>query len=137
MNNIAVLSMDMYNDGSKVLENNFDDPRIIDYDCLMDNLEDLRSGRPTKMPVYDFKQSKRVGYKTVNVPESRVVIIEGIYALSQRLEPCLDLKIAVTGGVHFDLVKRVLLCICRMVLLSTGLLSTGRSPVIACRMICR
>jgi uridine kinase len=107
MNNIAVLSMDMYNDGSKVLENNFDDPRIIDYDCLMNNLEDLRSGRPTQMPIYDFKQSKRVGYKTVNVPESRVVIIEGIYALSQRLETYLDLKIAITGGVHFDLVKRV------------------------------
>lgn len=68
--------MDMYNDGSKVLENNFDDPRIIDYDYLMQNLEDLRSGRPTKAPIYDFKTSKRIGYRDVAVPESRVVIIE-------------------------------------------------------------
>ena len=110
MNNVTVLSMDMYNDGSKVLENNFDDPRIIDYECLMKNLEDLRSGRPTKTPIYDFKTSKRVGYRDVAVPESRVVIIEGIYALSQRLERFVDLKIAIRGGVHFDLVKRVRTC---------------------------
>ena len=37
------------------------------------------------MPIYDFKVSKRVGYKQVEVPSSRVVIIEGIYALSSRL----------------------------------------------------
>jgi hypothetical protein len=33
--------------------------------------------------------------------------MQGIYALSQRLEELIDLKIAITGGVHFDLVKRV------------------------------
>jgi uridine kinase len=47
-------------------------------------------------------------YRQVDFPESRVVIIEGIYALSERLRPLLDLRVSVTGGVHFDLVKRVL-----------------------------
>lgn len=46
--------------------------------------------------------------RTVEVPSSRVVIIEGIYALSEKLRPLLDLRVSVTGGVHFDLVKRVL-----------------------------
>ena len=46
--------------------------------------------------------------RTVEVPSSRIVIIEGIYALSERLRPLLDLRISVTGGVHFDLVKRVI-----------------------------
>lgn len=46
--------------------------------------------------------------RTVDVPSSRIVIIEGIYALSERLRPLLDLRVSVTGGVHFDLVKRVL-----------------------------
>ena len=36
------------------------------------------------------------------------MIIEGIYALSANLRPLLDLRVSVTGGVHFDLVKRVL-----------------------------
>ena len=105
--NIVVISLDMYNDGDKVLENNFDDPRIVDYTTLMQNLADLRAGRPTKVPIYDFKQSKRVGYEDVGVPESRIIVIEGIHALSDTLESMLDLKIAITGGVHFDLVKRV------------------------------
>lgn len=33
--------------------------------------------------------------------------MQGIYALSQRLEQFVDLKVAIRGGVHFDLVKRV------------------------------
>lgn len=36
------------------------------------------------------------------------MVIEGIYALSEKLRPLLDLRVSVTGGVHFDLVKRVL-----------------------------
>lgn len=46
--------------------------------------------------------------RTVEVPSSRVVLIEGIYALSEKLRPLIDLRVSVTGGVHFDLVKRVL-----------------------------
>jgi uridine kinase len=51
-----------------------------------------------QIPIYDFKSSKRVGYNTLEVPESRVVIIEGIYALSERLKPLLDLRVSITGG---------------------------------------
>ena len=39
----------------------------------------------SQVPIYDFKQSKRVGYRTQMQPTSRVVIIEGIYSLSTRL----------------------------------------------------
>lgn len=49
-----------------------------------------------------------MGTRRVEVTSSRVVILEGIYALSQRLRPMLDLRVSITGGVHFDLVKRVL-----------------------------
>lgn len=41
----------------------------------------------SQVPVYDFRESRRTGYRTVEVPESRVVILEGIYALSSRLRP--------------------------------------------------
>lgn len=59
-------------------------------------------------PIYDFKTSQRVGWQEVAVPKSRIVIVEGIYALTSRLRPLLDLRVSITGGVHFDLVKRVL-----------------------------
>ncbi|XP_022135192.1 uridine-cytidine kinase C isoform X1 [Momordica charantia] len=105
---IAVITMDNYNDSSRIIDGNFDDPRLTDYDTLLENIHGLREGKSVQVPIYDFKTSSRVGYRTVDVPMSRIVIIEGIYALSEKLRPLLDLRVSVTGGVHFDLVKRVL-----------------------------
>ena len=104
----VTLSMDMYNDSSMLLEGNFDDPRLTDYACLLDNLKGLKNGETVQAPVYDYKESKRTGYVTVPCPASKVVILEGIYALNEKLRPMMDLRVSVTGGVHFDLVKRVL-----------------------------
>ncbi|EXB44949.1 Uridine-cytidine kinase C [Morus notabilis] len=108
MPSIAVISMDNYNDASRIVDGNFDDPRLTDYDTLLQNVHDLKAGKPVEVPIYDFKTSSRIGYRTVEVPSSRIVIIEGIYALSEKLRPLLDLRVSVTGGVHFDLVKRVI-----------------------------
>ncbi|PKI43918.1 hypothetical protein CRG98_035752 [Punica granatum] len=108
MPSIAVITMDNYNDASRIIDGNFDDPRLTDYDTLLENLRGLREGKAVQVPLYDFKTSSRTGYRTVEVPSSRIVIIEGIYALSEKLRGMLDLRVSVTGGVHFDLVKRVL-----------------------------
>ncbi|KEH20214.1 phosphoribulokinase/uridine kinase-like protein [Medicago truncatula] len=108
MPDIAVISMDNYNDSSRIVDGNFDDPRLTDYETLLRNVHDLKAGKPVQVPVYDYKSSSRTGYRTVEVPSSRIVIIEGIYALSERLRPLLDLRVSVTGGVHLDLIKRVI-----------------------------
>ncbi|OIW21642.1 hypothetical protein TanjilG_06946 [Lupinus angustifolius] len=108
MPSIAVISMDNYNDSSRIVDGNFDDPRLTDYDTLLQNLHDLKEGKSVQVPIYDFKSSSRTGYRTVEPPSSQVVIIEGIYALSEKLQPLLDLRVSVTGGVHLDLVKRVI-----------------------------
>ncbi|KAI3978067.1 hypothetical protein MKX01_032444 [Papaver californicum] len=108
MPSIAVISMDNYNDASRIIDENFDDPRLTDYDTLLENIRGLKEGKPVQVPIYDFKSSSRTGYRTVEVPSSRILIIEGIYALSEKLRALLDLRVSVTGGVHFDLVKRVL-----------------------------
>ena len=104
----ALLSMDMYNDGARVVDANYDDPRLCDYDTLLANLADLRAGRDTHAPVYDFRISKRTGTRHVPFPASRVVVVEGTFALCDALRPQLDLRVAITGGVHRDLIKRVL-----------------------------
>ncbi|TQD79777.1 hypothetical protein C1H46_034640 [Malus baccata] len=108
MPSIAVITMDNYNDASRIIDGNYDDPRLTDYDTLLENIHDLKAGNPVQVPIYDFKKSSRIGYRTVEAPSSRIVIIEGIYALSEKLRPLLDLRVSITGGVHFDLVKRVL-----------------------------
>ncbi|XP_057961107.1 inorganic pyrophosphatase TTM2 [Malania oleifera] len=108
MPSIAVISMDNYNDSSRIVDGNFDDPRVTDFETLLNNIHDLKEGKQVQVPIYDFKSGSRTGYRTLEVPSSRIVIIEGIYALSERLRPLLDLRVSVMGGVHFDLVKRVL-----------------------------
>ncbi|TXG51559.1 hypothetical protein EZV62_024083 [Acer yangbiense] len=175
MPSVAVITMDNYNDSSRIIDGNYDDPRLTDYDTLLENIHGLKAGKSVQVPIYDFKTSSRTGYRmllsekrsgfgggrkgkvlwectmmaffwvlwneknkrifedlcylnsyfvahmssssvclfqyisvTVEVPSSHIVIIEGIYALSERLRPLLDLRVSVTGGVHFDLVKRVL-----------------------------
>lgn len=108
MPGITVISMDNYNDGSRIIDGNYDDPRVTDYDLLLQNISDLKAGKSVDVPIYDFKSSCRIGYRRVETPSSCIVIVEGIYALSEKLRPLLDLRVSVTGGVHFDLVKRVL-----------------------------
>ena len=49
MPGVAVVSMDNYNDASKLIDGNFDDPRLTDYDTLLANLGDLRAGRPCEV----------------------------------------------------------------------------------------
>ena len=102
-------------------------PRLADRGLLLAHLPDRqRSGRPRRcnrprrpsvcipspdphpppqkndtaaqVPIYDFKQSRRSGYQTLEVPPSRIVVIEGIYALSEKLRPLLDLRVSITGA---------------------------------------
>lgn len=39
------------------------DPRLTDYDTLLQNIHDLKAGNPVQVPMYDFKSSSRVGYR--------------------------------------------------------------------------
>jgi len=39
------------------------DPRLTDYDTLLKNIQDLKSGKPAQVPIYDFKSSSRIGYR--------------------------------------------------------------------------
>ena len=128
----ALLSMDMYNDGARVVDANYDDPRLTDYETLLANLASLREGRACEAPVYDFKLSKRTHYRTVPVPPSRVVVVEGTFALSDALRPLVDLRVAITGGIHRDLIKRVLRDVTRSGQAPQEIISQISDTVCAC-----
>lgn len=49
MPGVAVISMDNYNDASKLIDDNFDDPRLTDYELLLANIADLRQGKPVQV----------------------------------------------------------------------------------------
>ncbi|KAK7252000.1 hypothetical protein RIF29_35663 [Crotalaria pallida] len=99
----TVISMENYREG--VDEGN--DMDSIDYDTLIKNLEDLTKGNDTLIPVFDYQQKRRVGYKATKSASSGVVIVDGSYALHAKLRSLLDIRVAVVGGVHFSLLSKV------------------------------
>lgn len=77
------LQMDMYNDGTKVVDNNFDDPRLTDYDTLLANIADLRAGKtvqvresfrrgPLQCRAHDRRRAPTARVEGVSTPTLRV-----------------------------------------------------------------
>ncbi|KAJ3446458.1 uridine-cytidine kinase c [Anaeramoeba flamelloides] len=102
------LSMDNYLDTSKhVIDENFDDYRLVDFDLLKKNLQELIEGKETKTPLYDFRKSGRYAYETIKCKGGGIVLLEGIYALHDQIRQFFDFRVFISGGVHYDLVKRI------------------------------
>ncbi|KAF7849980.1 hypothetical protein BT93_L0052 [Corymbia citriodora subsp. variegata] len=99
----TVISMENYRIG--VDEGN--DLDSIDFDALVQNLEDLTNGKDTMVPVFDFQHKRCTGSETIKSASSGVVIVDGTYALHARLRSLLDIRVAVVGGVHFSLLSKV------------------------------
>lgn len=99
----TVISMENYRAG--IDESN--DLDSLDFDALVQNLEDLTKGKDTLVPVFDFHQKRRVGSKAITSASSGLVIVDGTYALDARLRSLLDIRVAVVGGVHFSLLSKV------------------------------
>ncbi|XP_059445533.1 uncharacterized protein LOC132177290 [Corylus avellana] len=99
----TVVSMENYRVG--VDEGN--DLDSIDFDTLVQNLEDLTKGKDILIPVFDYQQKRRVGSKAIKSASSGVVIVDGTYALHAKLRSLLDIRVAVVGGVHFSLLSKV------------------------------
>ncbi|OMO99658.1 Uridine kinase [Corchorus olitorius] len=99
----TVIPMENYRDG--VDDGN--DLDSIDFDALVQNLEDLTKGKDTMIPVFDFQQKKCVDSKAVNSASTSVVIVDGTYALHAKLRSLLDIRVAVVGGVYFSLLSKV------------------------------
>lgn len=98
---VAVLPLDSYyKDSSHVpVEErqsiNFDHPNAFDWDLLSRHVGMLRRGESIEQPVYSFLTCTRQP-ETVHVEPRKVVIIEGILALSdKKLCQLMDLRIFV------------------------------------------
>ncbi|KAK6146782.1 hypothetical protein DH2020_020651 [Rehmannia glutinosa] len=99
----TVISMENYRTGV----DDGHDLDSIDFDLLVQNLEDLINGRDTLSPVFDFQGRKRIGSNAIKNISGGVVIVDGTYALHAKLRSLLDIRVAVVGGVHFSLLSKV------------------------------
>ncbi len=98
---VAVLSQDSYyRDNSDIpleerLKINFDHPKAIEFELLIEHIEQLKNGKTVEQPIYSYLTCTRAK-ETIKVKQRSVIIVEGILVLtSKRLRNLFDIKIFV------------------------------------------
>lgn len=87
-------------------EYDFDAPDAIDFDVLVERLNDIKSGKKADIPVYSFEKHNRLDH-TTTIYSPHVLILEGIFALhDQRVLDLLDLKIFAEADSDLCLSRR-------------------------------
>ncbi len=110
---ITVISQDSYykrNDHMTYEERckiNFDHPRAIDFDLLIEHIKDLKKGEVIDQPIYSFVSHNRSD-DTIKTHPRKVVIIEGILIFTNKeLRDLLDIKIFVHADSDERLIRRM------------------------------
>lgn len=110
---VATISMDSFYKGLSLEDRanaqnyDFDHPGAIDFDKLIDVLGDLKQGRSTAVPIYDFVTHSRLHHSTP-VYGADVILIEGILLLyDERIRQLLDMKIFVDTAADVRLARRL------------------------------
>jgi uridine kinase len=109
----ALVAQDNYYRSAEHLTNrtitdfNFDHPDAFDTELLLEHLSTLKSGRPVRMPQYDFVHNRR-REDTVLVEPRRLVILEGIMIyFDKRIRGLIDLKLYVDTPDDIRFIRRL------------------------------
>ncbi|MCR5819570.1 MAG: uridine kinase [Bacteroidaceae bacterium] len=108
---VAVIPQDSYyncNDHLPMEERrkiNFDHPNAFDWKLLINQINELRSGRAIEQPTYSYLECNRLP-ETIHIEPCDVIIIEGIMALCRKeLRDLMDLKIFVDADPDERLIR--------------------------------
>ncbi|MGD1946857.1 MAG: uridine kinase [Croceivirga sp.] len=112
-NEVVVISQDSYyHDLAHMTKEergnvNFDHPNSIDFDLLIEQIQQLKSGKAIDIPRYSFVEETRLE-GTVKTAPKKVVIVEGILVLSNpKLRGLFDIKIYVHADSDERLIRRL------------------------------
>lgn len=110
---VCVISQDSYYNATDNLtydqrsKINFDHPRAIDFELLVDHLKRLKNAEIIEQPVYSFVTHNRTK-DTIKTHPRKVVIVEGILIFNNReLRDLCDIKIFVHADADERLIRRV------------------------------
>jgi uridine kinase len=108
---VAVIPQDSYyRDNSHIpmeqrQEINFDHPGSIEFELLVDHIEQLRQGVPVQQPIYSYLSCTR-SEESITVDPRRVVIVEGILILQNpELRDLMDIKVYVDADSDDRLIR--------------------------------
>ena len=87
---------------------NYDHPNAFDVDILVKCIKDLKEGKPTEIPVYDFTIHNRSDEPWTRVEPAPVIIIEGVllFAIPEAVK-LLDRKIYVDTDADVRVLRRI------------------------------
>lgn len=86
---------------------NFDHPKSIDFDLLVEHLQILKSGKPIEQPEYSFTEHNRTS-NTITTKPRKVMIVEGILIFTHpEIRKMFDIKIFVHADSDERLMRRL------------------------------
>ena len=110
---VCVISQDSYYNATNDLSYeqrtkiNFDHPKAIDFDLLVDHISKLKNGEVIEQPIYSFITHNRTKDVLITHPR-KVVIVEGILIFnSKELRDLFDIKIFVHADTDERLIRRI------------------------------
>ncbi|MBP8017104.1 hypothetical protein KAZ01_03790 [Candidatus Gracilibacteria bacterium] len=111
---IIKISMDDYYKGKTFMKDeeqkgndlNWDQPEALNLELLEKHINELRSGRKIKKPVYCMKTSEPIGVESVE--PSKLILLEGLFTLRDELTETSELKIFVESDTTTRLTRRIL-----------------------------
>ena len=104
--NYRIISIDDYYKGrNNMIDDNYDHPRALELNLLKKHLLLLKQNKSIKKPVYDFTTHLRKGYETFR--PSKVILVEGLFALSNIFNNIFDIKVFVDASRKTRLARRI------------------------------
>lgn len=93
-----------YDERTKI---NFDHPRAIDFDLMVEHIASLKNGNIIEQPVYSFVSHNRTK-DTIKTHPRKVIIVEGILIFNnEELRNLCDIKVFVHADADERLIRRV------------------------------
>lgn len=112
-NEVTVISQDSYYKENSNLSYeertkiNFDHPKAIDFDLLVEHLKALKKGEVVAQPIYSFITHNRTEDVHITHPK-KVIIVEGILIFNKpELRDLFDIKIFVHADTDERLIRRI------------------------------
>lgn len=112
---VSSLCLDNYILGKHHLEKdyrqhwvNWDLPEVYDTQKAGEDLKLLLGGKAIKVPVFDFTRGEpKDEYYSETIKPAPVVVVEGLYALTDEIKPMLDRTIYLDGPIEKRIARRI------------------------------
>ncbi len=112
-NEVTIISQDSYYIKTDDLtyeercEINFDHPKAIDFELLIDHIKILKKGKPIEQPIYSFENHNRSSVTVTSYPK-KVLIVEGILIYTNKeVRDMIDIKVFVHAESDERLIRRL------------------------------